>query len=227
MSIPTTDDRVLDFCTNFHAVAASAPAEFGLTATRLEQYLTSLNRYSSALAVAKATETRTRIAIELKNSAKATLLRSTRSLVNVCEMFPEMTDAKRLQLGITVRKPRQPSKLPGQPFVKVMSVNGREVKLSIQQSEKTKGKPKKVVGANIMVAYGELPTSTGGWSFVTGTGRSTTTVFLDGVEEATTAYITAFWFNGRKETGPAANPVSVNLAATTPLPVKGKMKIAA
>lgn len=201
---------------------------FPITAERLAEYVTTRTHFVNAYNVANNPNTRTKPAITEKNARKSTLIRSTRSMVDVLQSWPQMTNTLRAELGISLRgnKPT-PNPIPAQPFVKVESVNGREVTLSIQQSSKTKGKPAKVEGANVMVAYGELPTTITGWSFAQTTGKSKTTIMLDAVDEATTVYITAFWFNGRKETGPAANPVSVNLAATTVLPVGMKIKKAA
>jgi hypothetical protein len=201
---------------------------FPITADRLAEYVTTRNRFVSAYNVANNPGTRTKPSITEKNDRKKALIRSTRSMVDVLQAWPQMTNTLRDSLGISQRgKKPTPSPIPAQPFVKVESINGREVTISIQQSSKTKGKPSKVEGANIMVAYGELPTTVTGWSFAQTTGKSKTTIVLDAVDEATTAYITAFWFNGRKATGPAANPVSVNLGATTALPVGMKIKKAA
>ena len=51
---------------------------------------------------------------------------------------------------------------------------------------------------------------------------------LDHSDAAGTVWLCAFWFNGRKESGLAGVPVSVNLATVTPAPqVAKKMKLAA
>lgn len=136
-----------------------------------------------------------------------------------------MTNEHRRELKISERGK---SPVPETPFVKVESINGREVTLSIQESRATKGRPKGVSGAKLFVSYSaQPPATTNGWNFETGTGKTKVVLVLDSVEAACTVWITEFWFNGRKESGPAATPISVNLAAATPLPSAMKMKTAA
>jgi hypothetical protein len=140
-----------------------------------------------------------------------------------------MTNTMRDKLGIAQRnKKHEPSPIPGQPFVKVEDVNGRQVAISIQQSKTNKVKPKGVIGANIMIAYGdEAPATAAGWQFAVATGRSKLVLTLDEISAPCTAWITAFWMNGRKQTGQAGVPVSVKLAEAPALPVGMKLKKAA
>ncbi len=226
--LPREEAKLVTWTNDFRANILAAPESYGLVAVQATQYQATRTTFVNAYNTAQNPLTRTRPNIAAKNVAKRALITMTRMLVDQIQGWPQMTNEKRLQLGITERgKKPTPSPVPGQAYVKVESVNGRQVTISIQQSQNNKGKPKGVEGANIMVAYGELPATTTDWSFAQTTGKSKTTITLDAVQEATTAWVTAFWFNGRKATGPAANPVSVNLGAAPVLPVSMKIRKAA
>jgi hypothetical protein len=224
--LPREEAKLVTWTGEFLANIQLSPAKYGLVAQQATDYATTRSRFVSAYTVVNNPITRTPPNIAAKNAAKKTLINATRMLVDVIQAWPQMTNELRRELKITERdKKPTPTPVPGTPFVKVESINGREVTLNIQQSRTTKGKPRLVSGANVFVYYGEeAPTTANGWKFETGTGKSKVTLNLSDVEAACTVWITAFWFNGRKESGPAADPVSVNLAAITPLPSAVKLR---
>lgn len=228
--LPIREAELVTWTGDFLTTLQTKPANyFNVPASRIAEYVTTRNRFVNAYNTATNPNTRTGPAIEAKNVAKATLIRSTRSIVDEVQAWAQTTNEMRRELGITERgKKPTPSPIPPMPFVKVESVNGRDVTLNLQQSRTTKGKPRGAIGANIMVAYGdEMPTSETGWAFAATTGRTKVTVNLNAVTEATTVWITAFWFNGRKQTSQAATPVSVSLGATAVVPVSMKIRKAA
>ncbi|MFT3786179.1 MAG: hypothetical protein QM770_08435 [Tepidisphaeraceae bacterium] len=228
--LPRTEEKLVTWTGDFLTTLQTKPANyFNVPPTRIADYAVTRTRFVEAYGVASNPTTRTGPAIEAKNVAKKTLINSTRSLVDEIQAWPQTTNEMRRELGITERgKKPTPSPIPPQAFVKVESVNGREVTLSIQQSKTTKSKPRGVLGANVMIAYGdEAPASTLDYTLATVTGKSKTVITLDAVREACTVWISAFWFNGRKQTGPASDPVSVNLSATSAVPATMKLKKAA
>jgi len=228
--LPREEAKLVTWTGEFLTTLQARPANyFNVDAARIAEYVTTRNRFVAAYNVANNANTRTRPSIEAKNEAKRTLIRATRSVVDGIQAWAQTTNEMRLELKISERgKKPVATPIPAQAFVKVEKVNGRDVTLSIQQSRTTRSKPRGVDGANIMVAYGEeLPESTIGWTFAQTTGRTKTTITLDAVAGPCTVWISAFWFNGRKQTGPASTPVSVNLGATSALPVSMKIKKAA
>ncbi|MFT3787024.1 MAG: hypothetical protein QM770_12800 [Tepidisphaeraceae bacterium] len=204
-------------------------AGFPIQSERLTEYVTTRNRFLAAFAKASNPSTRVKSAITEKNDEKKTLIRSTRSMVEVLQAWPQMTNSLRDDLGISQRgKKPTPSPIPPQAFVKVEGVNGREVTLSIQQSKTTKTKPRGAQGANVMIAYSdEAPESTLDYTLATVTTRTKTVITLDAVREACTVWISAFWFNGRGASGPASDPQGVNLSAIAVKPATMKLKKAA
>jgi hypothetical protein len=211
--LPRTEAGLLIWATDFYNHIRTTPSSFGLNETQSEDYGISRNRYEAAFNAIQNPDTRTPPNIAIKNDAKKHLINASRMLVDICQAWPQMTDAKRRQLKITERdKKPTPSPIPDSPHIKIVSTDGRTVRLSIQQDRTTKKKPRGVIGANVLVYYGDVaPTTAVGWTFLTNTGRTTVDIALDGVQEATTAWITAMWVNGRKQTSQAAIPEKVVL----------------
>ena len=227
--LPREEAKLVTFTGEFLANIALQPTNYGLVAQDAADYKVSRDRFVASYNLVQNPITRTPPNIEAKNVFKKALVNATRSLVDVIQAWPSMTNEKRRELKITERGNRPtPSPIPGTPFVKIESIDGRDVTLSLQQSRTNKGRPKGVSGANVFVFYGsDAPATTNGWQFETGTGKSKVTLNLGAVETACTVWITAFWFNGRKQSGQAATPISVNLSAITPLPQAMKINKAA
>lgn len=200
----------------------------GLTAIDATNYATTRTRFVNLYLQSQGDATRTRVVINEKNVAKRTLINATRMLVRVCEAWPQMTNAKRVELGITERKPR-PAPVPApttEPFVKVESVVGRRVTVSLQASRTRRDRPIGVDSVNIFVAYGPAaPTDVDGWQLYTGTNRSRVVLTLDKTDAATKAWVSACWLNRRKDAGPASAPTGVDLAAVSVVPRPQAMKV--
>ena len=70
-----------------------------------------------------------------------------------------------------------------------------------------------VYGASLFSFVGTAaPSDIGQWKFEGNTGRTRRVVEFDNtVAAGARVWLTAFWFNGRKQSGPAATPVSTNV----------------
>jgi hypothetical protein len=225
---PTANAAFALYCLNFANGLETIGTQVGISTQQTAVFGNKYQEFNNFLAVCGDGATRTPVKLVLLREAKASLIAELRKLAGIIQKHPGTSDAMRQQLGLTIAKRPTPSPIPGMPYVKVVSTDGRRVKLCIQQSQTTKRKPKGVLGANVMVAYAtSAPQGAAGWEFVEGTGRTTLTVTLDGVPEACTAWLTAFWFNGRKETGVAATPVPVTLPAINAMPQAMKLGKAA
>jgi hypothetical protein len=220
--LPTQEARFADFCTEFGAKIATDFAQYGLNKTEADDYQTTLQRFLEAYAVVQDRDTRTSPKIIAKNDAKRHLINSTRSLVDVIQSWPQMTNEKRESLGIPLRKKsRKPRPAPTtSPFMMATLLPNRKVQVVLQKSETIKGKPANAAGANIFVAFGdEPPVAESGWKFETGTTKTKVIIPFQG-EDAERVWITAFWFNAKQESGEPCAPVSVNLPAANVLPKK-------
>ena len=159
--------------------------------------------------------TRTRATIYIKNEKKADWLRSVRVVVDQIQVNPLTTDAMRANLGITVR--RVPSPVPApttSPTITLTSETGRRVKVTMRDRTSTgRGRPAGVEGITVLTYVGEdAPKSTSDWSFAGNTSTmEMTTQFPANTPAGAKVWVTAFYFNPRKQSGPAAVPVSTNL----------------
>ena len=221
--LPQSDPALLAWSLNFSTRITANADSFGLTDALADAYEFLHNAYAAALASCDPGE-RSQSLVSAKNLARTNLKADARLLANLVEGTAVVTDQQKIDLGLNVRRPPVPSPVPStSPVVEVVSVNGRLVTLKLRASNTTSGKPRGVSGASVFSHYGsEPPTTASGWKMEAMTGRTTVQILLDDAETAGTVYVTAFWFNGRKETGMASQPIAIHLPAATPLP---QMKI--
>ncbi|MFT3787258.1 MAG: hypothetical protein QM770_13990 [Tepidisphaeraceae bacterium] len=225
--LPTTEAALVTWTDRFLTAIQTAPADYGLVPLQASDYAVTRTRFIDLYLQAQSDSTRTRVIVNEKNVAKKTLINATRMLVRVCEAWPQMTNAKRLELGITEKKPR-PAPIPPpttEPYLKVVSVVGRRVTIDLQSSKTKQDKPAGVDSANVFVAYGDVaPTDELAYALYTGTNRSRVELVLGDTNDAVKAWVTACWLNRRRESGPACAPVAVPLAAIEPVPNVTKLR---
>jgi hypothetical protein len=147
--------------------------------------------------------------------AKKTLINATRSLVEVIQAWPQMTDEKRRLLGITVRavKPTPTPRPSVKPYLEAAGVHGNTITLRIIQSKTNKARPEGVAGAMLYSTVGPTPPTTeSGWFSQGLCNKSTTQVqFPESVAPGSRVGFTAVYYSRKAETGPAANVVGTNL----------------
>jgi hypothetical protein len=87
------------------------------------------------------------------------------------------------------------------------------LKLHDSTSGAKRGKPPGVSGASVFSFVGAVaPSDMGSWKFEGSTGKTKVDVSFDNSNApGTKVWLTAFWFNGRKQSGPACAPVATNL----------------
>ncbi len=219
--LPSREAQLVTFTGEFSTNISKNSKGYGLTVDQATEYATTRERFVTAFNVAQNPLTRTPPNIQAKDAAKTSLINATRMLVDVVQAWPEMTNEKRADLKITLRdrKPT-PSPVPStSPFIKVKSIDGRIVTFECQSTKTSRGKPKDVSGVTLFSHYGPTPPQTAeGWKLIGMSGRTTVTTTFDDMDAGGTVYVTGFWFNGRKQSGPSGKPISISLAATTPLP---------
>jgi len=157
--------------------------------------------------------TRTPSAIVTKNNAKIALLADARELAAIIRANPNVTDTQKSNLGLHVPNP-EPSPVPVPEFPPVLNVErtfGRTVRIRLRDMENPdrRGKPDGVIGATVLYYVGAtVPDDVTAWSFYCNEGRTLIDVTIPtSVAEGSKIWITAFWFNTRKESSPAATPI--------------------
>lgn len=220
MAIPVKDAELAAYTTNFDARVSVAPATFGLTPEQGLTYsgfstafLTAYNAYVAAVT----SGTRSKSLLAAKDTAKANLLACAREFYAFIQADTSVSDANKALVGVTVRKTTPtPTPVPSSaPIVAVESVSGRTARLRLMNAESPthRGKPAGATGASVFTFVGATPPDeVEAWTFQGNTGRAEFDVTFPGtVAAGAVVWFTAFWFNPRKQSGPACPPVSTNL----------------
>jgi hypothetical protein len=213
--LPNTDAGLLAWSLNFSTLISAGAVSYGLTTAQATAYATLYTAYGTALAACDKA-IRTKSAVSTKNVAKANLKTDARLLANLVNGTSTVTNAQKLSLGLNVRSTPSPVPVPSAaPGLDVLSVSVWTVKIKLHDSSSSakRGKPPGVTGASVFSFVGAAaPSDIGSWQFEGNTGRTTIDVaFPNSTAAGAKVWLTAFWFNGRKQSGPACAPVSTNL----------------
>jgi hypothetical protein len=217
---PSKEAGLLAWSTQFSAKITATPTAYGLVAAQATAYAALHTAYSTAYAAANNTTTNSKQAIIAKNQAKENLLNGPGGawqLVDVCQHWPSMTDSLRGELNIRIPD-ADPTPIPAPaqpPLLSIMSTSGRTLKMRLRDKENPdrRGKPVGVAGATVLYFVGEnTPADPSQWMFLLNESR--TEFFADVppvVIAGSKVWITAFWFNNRKQSGPVAIAASVRV----------------
>ena len=218
---PSREGDLLAWAANFFELINATPTQFGLTAPQATAFGALSSDYADKYETATEPSTNSHAAVVAKNTAKAALLAGASQLVAIVQAHPGTTDAQRAALGIKVRD-NEPTPAPvpaAPPFLAVVSTLGRTVKLRLGDLDNPnrRAKPPGVQGATILTYVGDFPPDDPmEWAFAINTSRTLVDVqFPLTVAAGAKVWITAVWFNTRKETSIAAEAVSVRLSEGT------------
>jgi hypothetical protein len=219
VSFPRTDDGLLAWSLNFKTLITATPTTYGLTAAQATAYGTVHTDFATALAACDPA-IRNKTSTNAKNAARTALKIAARQTASLVEGTPTVTDAEKIQLGLTVRSAPIPIPTPKDaPGLDVVSTAGWTAKIRLHDAAAggKRGKPSGVSGASVFSFVGATaPADIGSWQFEGNTGRTTIDiVFPNTLAPGAKVWLTAFWFNGRKESGPACSPVGANLPGGT------------
>jgi hypothetical protein len=215
MAFPRTDTQLVAYSTTWNdRLTASAPT-YGLTAADAASYTAVHNPYiASVLALQAAREAGIRSSplAAVRNAARQALLDLGRELYNNVQGNTSVTDAAKIELGVVVID-RQPTPAPipsREPIVNVLGVNGRDINLSVQGGASERARLKGTIAAQVFYFPGESPPAElDGWRFLGNVGRANVTFSIPAdVAPGTKVWLTSFWINSRKESGPLSEPIS-------------------
>ena len=216
--LPDRESELVTWSTNFNTRVNATPTTFGLTAPQAAAYGDLHDAFVSAYTAATNDATNSRSAVVTKNDAKALLVAGARQLAGIVQRFPGTTNTMRSDLGLTVRD-ADPTPIPppaGAPSVVIESTSGNTVRVRmIDPANPTRrGRPDGVDGLAVFSFVGAAaPSEEGNWRFEGNTTRTTVdVVFPAATAPGAKVWFTAFYFNARKQRGPAATPVGTNVA---------------
>lgn len=215
--LPSRDGPLLNWSSNFNLLVGVNFAQYGLNQQQATDYDALHQSYLSAFQAATHPPTRTPPSIQAKNMAKKALVTSARELVGIIQKHPGTTNEMRAALNVTIPDdeptPIAPPTEP--PLLLIGKRYQRTVTLKLRDSENpdSRARPEGVSGATIFSWVGEQPpVDITMWKFEGNTGKTTIDIeFPLTVPLASKVYFTAFWFNPRKQSGPACKPVSAYL----------------
>jgi hypothetical protein len=217
MAVPTNDNLLANWSTNFSSKISSTPTAFGLTAALATSYAALHTTFLAAHAAASVPGTRSQSLVSAKNSAKLPLLANARYLYQIVQGTPSVTNAQRDDLGIKIRKTEPtPTPIPANPpALIVQSVSGWTARIKLRDAVDAarRGRPAGTTGAAVFSFVGaSAPADIANWQFEGNTGKTELDVQFDTTLAAgARVWMTAMWFNGAKQSGPACAPVSTNL----------------
>jgi len=215
LSFPSTDTGLLQWSQNVVNLITPVPATWGLVVGDVTSYTALHNSYSTALAACDPA-IRNKPAVITKNAAIVSLKNGATLLANKIYASTAVTDAMKTQIGMPPRATPTPIPAPSTaPVIEIISTSGWVVRTRLRDADGARrGKPVGTSGASVFSFVGATPPGDiSGWTFQGNTGRVTAfdITFPDSTPVGSKIWLTAFWFNGRKQSGPMSTPVSVNL----------------
>lgn len=229
--LPRRDADLVIWSNNFATQVAALTTQVGITAAQSTAFAALNTAWVNAYTVATNSMTRSPGNIILKDEAKAAMVANARVLAGIAQKHPETTDAQRADLGINVPKQRAPIGVPAvSPVIRVTGANGRTLTVSLKDPNGTnRGLPAGVAGIALFSHVGaSAPVNIDDWKFEGNTGRTVVDVAFDAsLPPGTTVWLTAFYFNPRKESGQASDPVSKTFGGAGVSTVEADLKLAA
>lgn len=221
MAIPTNKDvDLVNWSTNANTRLNASPTTYGTTALVAAAYTAVHDLFIAAfdnLMAARAAGNRSQSLTSIKNDTKRNLLDFARPLYKTIQANTAVTDAAKIELGVHVPDVEpSPQPIPSTaPLTRVVSVNGRVVRVALRdEADPDRARiPAGIDGAIVMTYVGETaPTDPSLFTMQGPTSRTTVDiVFPESATPGTKVWITAVWFNERKQMGPASDPISTNI----------------
>ena len=220
--LPAREADLLNFASNMNTLIVASPVSFGLDAAAASAFTALFTSFQTAYAAAVSPSSNSHANKVAKNNAKAAMIDGPggiRELARLIQANPAVPDTRKAQLGLTVRDV-EPSPIPPPstaPAITIESVAGRQVHVRLRDAENPdrRGKPDGVEGATILTFVGaEAPADPAAWSYAFNTSKTVFDIdFPASVAVGAKVWVTAFWFNPRKQSSPPATPQSTHIGA--------------
>ena len=214
--LPLTDEGLRTFCESFLSTITPVPTDFGLVIGDVTLLNTRTTDYTEKLATSEEPSTRTRPSVAAKRISKAALITTMRNLYKKV-LAANLPADKMEALGLRPRDV-QPTPIPAPAMAPQINIVGRventvKLKFTDPTDPSRRGRPPGVDGIAVFSYVGEVaPTTDAGWHFEGNVTRmAVDVIFPASVTPGSKVWLTAFFFNPRAMSGPAATPVSTYL----------------
>lgn len=216
--IPAGDADLVQFATNFLTTASANLVALGVSADQVADVQDSADAFSSALTAHVNAQTAARAATQTKNTTRETLVQKIRMHAQQFQARPNVSDALRADLGITIPASNQTSvgAPTTRPVVSIQTGNRLQhvVNFQDEMTPTSRAKPAGVLGCEIYRFVGTVPpTSNDQYSFLS---LDTATPFVANFNEADggkTAYYIARWTNRAGDKGAWSAVASATIVA--------------
>lgn len=215
--LPTRESELVTWASNFNTLVQAGAITYGLTPAQALQMGSLYTAFAAAHQTASDPATRSPSNIIAKNTAMKNMVACIRQLARILQANPSLSAQQKSDLGLTVRdvEPSPVNPPASAPMLDVLSAAGRLVKIRLHDSANParRGRPDGVAGASVFSFVGPTPPAElSAWMFVGNTSRTGMDVQFDAqVPAGAVVWLTACWFNGKAQNGPACSPVNTNL----------------
>lgn len=212
--LPSADADFDIWQQNFYSYVNAHLSELGLTASDLAPLTSAQTVWQNAFSANLAAQAAALGARQGKDTARDNFESLTRSFVRRVQAIPNMTDAARASMNITVPRDRAPATAPTTRPVVSISTDQRlrhTVNFVDETTPNSKGKPDGVTGCEIWNKVGDAPA---GPSQLTYLGTDTRTPYVAEYHESDAGKVAHYmlrWINTKGETGPWSQTVSATI----------------
>jgi hypothetical protein len=224
--MPGTHAEQVAWSANLNTVVGEAPEAYGVPAAMMAQFGSLNATLQNGWAVVRNRESRRPTDVTAFKTALRAMKVAARSVVGYAQATPGVTDEMKRAAGMTVRK-TTPSRRNTPPQAHVQAeVKGNQLVVYVadEPNPVRRRKPAGVDDILVFTHVGPTPPPPGEkWAFASTTGRSRVQIPLPVSEATQTVWVTAFYVNTSKVTGPAADPVSVTVAPVQNLPGEAEL----
>jgi hypothetical protein len=216
--IPRSDVDFNEWINNFMQELNSRVDTLGITDAEFTALDTAHGAWGNAYDIHKRAQTAAATASQQKQAARETFVSAVRPVIARTQMHPNMQDADRNALGITVRSTeRAPAPTPTTRPIAQVDTSQRlrhTISFSDETTPSRRGKPEGVRGCEIWVKIGDpAPVDASEADFLAFDTASPYVSDYSGADAGKTAHYMLRWVNTREEKGPWSTTVSATIPA--------------
>lgn len=205
--IPRPDAGVRDWSRNFAALIAAAPHRYGVTPAAAAEIQALADDFAAKLTAALEPSTRTTVAVAVKNTSRASMLRVLRGYAQSVRVNRRVADADKVALGLApMRSPRSPIPTPTTaPRLQiVVPPSGvHTLRFADETMPTRRCKPRGVIGLQLFVSTSATPPAgPESATFRRILSRQNLLLYHPSDTRGHTAYYYARWQTRRGQVGP-------------------------
>lgn len=216
--IPTSDADFSAWLQNFITTALANPANFGLVTEDVTSLQTAAVQFSTARTASDSAQAAAQAATTEKASKRTAAEEIARTLVGRIQADPSVTDARRNQLGITVRSTTRTAVGPptSRPVATVDTGQRLQHTISFvdELTPNSRAKPEGAQGCEIWVKVdGAPPSDPSELKYLATDTRTPYMSQFDGAQAGKVAHYMLRWVSTRGEGGPWSQTVSATITS--------------